>query len=62
LRETLGGDAYLYVRTAAGPTLVVRTEGDTGHEAGAVVGLGLPARRLHQFGADGRTLLSGAAP
>jgi len=25
------------------------------------VGLALPPRRLHQFGADGRTILSGVA-
>jgi ABC-type sugar transport system ATPase subunit len=61
LRETLGGDAYLYVRTDAGEALVVRADGDTDLDHGAVVGLGLPANRLHQFGADGRTLQSGIA-
>jgi ABC-type sugar transport system ATPase subunit len=59
LRETLGGDAYLYVRLPAGPTVVVRADGDTALSSGAPVGLALPARRLHQFGADGRTILSG---
>jgi ABC-type sugar transport system ATPase subunit len=61
LRETLGGDAYLYVRTAAGQTLVVRTEGDTPLDSGAEVGLALPPRRLHQFDRKGRTVLSGLA-
>jgi len=61
LRETLGGDAYLYVRTGAGQALVVRAEGDTTLDHGAAVGLGLPAHRLHQFGADGRTLTLGGA-
>jgi ABC-type sugar transport system ATPase subunit len=59
LRETLGGDAYLYLRTDAGRTLVVRAEGDTKLSHGAQIGLGLPAHRLHLFGPDGRTLASG---
>ena len=57
--ETLGGDAYLYVRIAGGETLVVRAEGDTALDHGAVVGLDFPALRLHHFAADGRTLASG---
>jgi ABC-type sugar transport system ATPase subunit len=61
LRETLGGDAYLYVRTSDGQSLVVRAEGDTPLNHGATVGLIFPAPRLHQFAADGRTLRSGAA-
>ena len=60
LRETLGGDAYLYV-TTDGQTIVVRAAGDTELDHGAEVGLGLPAQRLHQFGADGATLRSGTA-
>ena len=62
LRETLGGDAYLYVRTGGGQALVVRAEGDTTLDHGAGVGLGLAAHRLHQFGADGRTLTPGGRP
>ena len=61
LCETLGGDAYLYVRTEVGDTLVVRAEGDTRLQPGDRVGLGLPAHRLHLFGADGATLVSGSA-
>ena len=57
--ETLGGDAFLYVRLAGGQTLVVRAEGDTTLDHGAVVGLELPALRQHHFGAEGRTLASG---
>ena len=57
--ETLGGDAYLYVRLAGGETLVVRAEGDTTLDHGAVVGLDFPPARLHHFAADGRTLASG---
>ncbi len=59
LRETLGGDAYLYVRTADGQAMVVRAEGDTPISHGDVVGLSFPTARLHQFGRDGRTLQSG---
>jgi ABC-type sugar transport system ATPase subunit len=58
LRETLGGDAYLYVRTAAGQ-VVVRADGDTALNHGDTVGLSMPANRLHLFGADGVTLSSG---
>jgi ABC-type sugar transport system ATPase subunit len=57
--ETLGGDAYLYLRLQGGQTLVVRAEGDTTLDHGAVVGLDLPPPRQHHFGADGRTLASG---
>jgi len=56
LRETLGGDAYLYVRTGAGTQMVVRAEGDTTLDHGAVVGLDLPRPRRHHFAADGRNL------
>ncbi len=59
LRETLGGDAYLYVRTESGEALVVRAEGDTPLDHGARVGLGLPPARVHLFAADGQTLSSG---
>jgi ABC-type sugar transport system ATPase subunit len=60
LKETLGGDSYLYAKTLAGTTLVVRADGDTRIDAGETVGLTLPAHRLHLFGADGRTVVSGA--
>ncbi|MBY0351268.1 sn-glycerol-3-phosphate ABC transporter ATP-binding protein UgpC [Tabrizicola sp.] len=59
LTETLGGDAYLYVRLAGGQTLVVRAEGDTALDHGAEIGLDLPPHRQHHFAADGRTLASG---
>jgi ABC-type sugar transport system ATPase subunit len=58
LRETLGGDAYLYVRTAGGQ-MVVRAEGDTPLNHGDAVGMTFPANRLHLFGSDGVTLSSG---
>jgi ABC-type sugar transport system ATPase subunit len=61
LRETLGGDAYLYVRLGQGPTIMVRAEGDTLLAPGDTVGLVLPPRRLHQFDAGGRTVQSGVS-
>ncbi|MCE2739422.1 MAG: sn-glycerol-3-phosphate ABC transporter ATP-binding protein UgpC [Rhodobacter sp.] len=57
--ETLGGDAYLYVRLQDGQTLVVRTDGNTTLDHGSVVGLDFPAARQHHFAPDGRTLASG---
>jgi ABC-type sugar transport system ATPase subunit len=59
LCETLGGDAYLYLRLAGGETLVARADGDTVLDHGAVVGLEFPPARQHHFAADGRTLASG---
>ncbi|MCB6179743.1 sn-glycerol-3-phosphate ABC transporter ATP-binding protein UgpC [Rhodobacter sp. Har01] len=61
LRETLGGDAYLYVRLPGETTMVVRAEGDTTLDHGAEIGLDLSPGRLHAFAADGRTLASGGA-
>jgi ABC-type sugar transport system ATPase subunit len=59
LRESLGGDSYLYVSTGHGDRMVVRAGGDTPLDSGARIGLLLPAGRIHLFGADGRTLRSG---
>ncbi len=61
LKETLGGDSYLYARVPSGAVMVVRAEGDTRIDAGETVGLGLPAGRLHLFDAGGRTIASGGA-
>jgi ABC-type sugar transport system ATPase subunit len=61
LRETLGGDAYLYLKTPSGRTVVARAEGDTPLDHGDAVGLALPPRRLHVFDEGGRTLASGLA-
>jgi len=59
LRETLGGDAFLYVRLESGDTLVVRAEGDTQLDHGARLGLGLPGHRRHFFNSGGQTIASG---
>ncbi|MGL4321731.1 MAG: ABC transporter ATP-binding protein [Paracoccaceae bacterium] len=56
LRETLGGDSYLYVRTDPGDTIVVRAEGDTTVNAGDTVALTLPPARIHLFDEQGVTL------
>jgi len=62
LRETLGGDAYLYVTLADGTSLVVRADGDTAIDAGHVIGLTLPPNRLHFFDAQGLALQAGGKP
>lgn len=56
LRETLGGDAFVYARLGDGQQVVVRTDGDTALRPGARIGITLPPARLHWFAADGRTL------
>jgi ABC-type sugar transport system ATPase subunit len=61
LRETLGGDAYLYVRTPSGQAMVVRAEGDTPLNHGDRIGLALPPARVHLFGSDGQRLIPGGA-
>jgi len=62
LRETLGGDSYLYVALPDGQQMVVRADGDTPVRAGETVGLTMPGDRLHFFAADGRTIASGGQP
>jgi ABC-type sugar transport system ATPase subunit len=59
LRETLGGDAYLYVMLPEGASLTVRTDGDTRIKAGEIVGLKLPQHRMHFFDRQGLALSHG---
>jgi ABC-type sugar transport system ATPase subunit len=59
LKETLGGDAYLYVTLPEGASLTVRTDGDTSIEAGQTVGLTLPQHRMHVFDSRGMALNRG---
>jgi ABC-type sugar transport system ATPase subunit len=59
IKETLGGDAFLYVKTASGRDLIVRADGDTAIDSGARIGLGLPLQRLHFFDAAGQALRGG---
>jgi ABC-type sugar transport system ATPase subunit len=56
LKETLGGDAYLYVKARLGHDLVVRADGDTSLEPGVDVGLSLPPDRLHRFDSSGKSM------
>jgi ABC-type sugar transport system ATPase subunit len=56
LRETLGGDAYLYLALAAGQSMVVRVVGETTLNHGDEVGVDLPFHRCHFFDAAGRAL------
>ena len=53
LRETLGGDAYLYLRTQGGQPMVVRVDGDSTLSPGEPVGVELPPARCHLFDAAG---------
>ena len=54
--EALGGETYLYSRTARGDRLVVKVDGDTSVAAGSTVGLDFARDRLHLFAGDGRSL------
>ncbi len=56
LRETLGGDAFVYARLGDGQQVVVRTDGDTVLRPGERVGIAIPAGRRHYFTADGATI------
>ncbi|MEO1089869.1 MAG: sn-glycerol-3-phosphate ABC transporter ATP-binding protein UgpC [Pseudomonadota bacterium] len=58
VKEQLGGESFLYVRTTGGDRLVVKVDGDDPTGAGADVGLELPVHRTHLFDADGVALTS----
>ncbi len=59
VKEQLGGECYLYVRTEDGAQVVVKTEGEDRHEPGEVLQLTLPEHRIHLFGADGQSIRDG---
>jgi ABC-type sugar transport system ATPase subunit len=52
VRESLGSETYLHVRSHAGDRIVVRTGGEDASGPGDRLGLALPAARRHHFGAD----------
>jgi ABC-type sugar transport system ATPase subunit len=56
VKEALGGESYVYLRTGKGDRLVVKADGEHPAVPGEVVGLLLPPRRLHLFGPDGTAL------
>ena len=56
VREALGGETYIYVRTADGTQLTVKAGGDDATRPGDQVGLLLPPERMHFFDADGIAL------
>ena len=57
VKETLGGEAYLYTRhPPTGTALVVKADGEDPHEVEQSVGLVLPPNRLHCFGRDKRAI------
>ncbi len=58
IRETLGGDAYLYVETPDGQQMVVRTDGDTKLRGGETIGLSFPSERVHIFDGQGQAIHS----
>jgi multiple sugar transport system ATP-binding protein len=51
--ERLGSESFVYIRTDAGQTLVVRREATAGVAGDAPIAVGLAATRCHLFGPDG---------
>jgi multiple sugar transport system ATP-binding protein len=51
--ERLGSESFVYVRTDAGQTLVVRRETAAGVAGDAPIAVGLAAAKCHLFGPDG---------
>jgi multiple sugar transport system ATP-binding protein len=58
VKEALGGESYVYLRTATGDRVVAKADGEHPATPGDIVGLGLSPRRLHLFDADGLALPS----
>ena len=56
VKEALGGESYVYLRTAKGDRLVAKADGEHPASPGDAVGLSFPTRRLHLFSADGTAL------
>ena len=56
VKESLGGESYLYVDAESGDRLVVKTDGDDSTKAGDRIGLGFPLERLHFFDSRGAAL------
>ncbi len=56
--ELLGGESYLHARTEGGDEMVIRVEGETEFQPGALIGLHFPPERIHLFGSDGKRIAS----
>ncbi len=53
VKEVLGGESYIYLRTDAGDQIIARTDGEDPWKDDEVCGVVLPERRLHLFDAQG---------
>lgn len=59
VKETLGGEAYLYTwHEPTGTSIVVKTDGEDPRDSDDTIGLHLPAARIHLFGNDGINISS----
>jgi multiple sugar transport system ATP-binding protein len=54
--ERLGGETYLYIRSAGEPLFVVQADGDNPTRVHDRVAVGIAPETCHLFGADGRSL------
>ena len=54
--ERLGGETYLYIRSAAEPLFVVQADGDNPTRVHERVAVGIDPETCHLFDADGRSL------
>ncbi|CAM5772219.1 ABC transporter ATP-binding protein [Bosea minatitlanensis] len=56
LVERLGGESYLYGRSAGLPQITLRLDGQSGHERGSTVALAFPQQSLHLFDEAGQSV------
>ncbi len=56
VKEQLGGESYLYLKSNSGQRLVVKTDGDNTAKPGDTLGITIPPHRLHQFADGGKAL------
>tara|TARA_R110002033_G_scaffold96217_1_gene145174 strand:+ start:25042 stop:26058 length:1017 start_codon:yes stop_codon:yes gene_type:complete len=56
VKEQLGGETLLYLKTESGQQIVAKVSGEDGTQVGQTVGIHVPEDRLHQFNTDGRAL------
>ena len=57
VKESLGGEAYLYCKLAeSGADIVLKTDGENQNGAGETIALRFPEDRVHLFDSDGLTI------